>query len=224
MRIEDALFSMQDAAYRDFQRRLIPGVDPQAILGVRTPQLRALAKSLRGTPQAEAFLRDLPHALFEENQLHAFLIAQERDFGACLGLVHHFLPHVDNWATCDQLIPAALAGDLPRLLPEIRRWLADGHPYTVRFGLVCLLRWYLGDAFDASQLEMAAALRREEYYVNMAVAWYFAEALSRQYEAAYPFIENRRLPPWTHNRAIRKALESAKIPPERKARLRGLRV
>lgn len=214
---------MQDVPYRDFQRRLIPGLAPETIIGVRMPQLRRLARQLRGTPEAEVFMTALPHRFFEENQVHAGLIMQEKDFGACLALVNSFLPHVDNWATCDCLSPKALQTDLPRLLGSIRVWLASDHPYTVRFGVNCLMQWYLEDAFDPRYLEMVASLRHEDYYVKMGVAWYFATALALQYDAALPYIEQRRLEPWTHNKAIQKALESLRIPQEHKDRLRTLK-
>lgn len=222
--MEEKLLSMQDIPYRDFQKKLIPGIDPETIIGVRTPQLRRLARELRGTREAAELLAALPHRFFEENQLHAFLIAQEKDFDACLALVDSFLPFVDNWATCDQLSPKALERDLPRLLGSIWTWLASDHPYTVRFGVNCLMQGYLGDAFDPEQMERVAALRHGDYYVRMGVAWYFATALARQYDAALPYIEHRRLEPWTHNKAIQKAIESRRITPGQKEMLRALRI
>ena len=161
--IRERLLSMQDIPYRDFQRKLIPGIAPETIIGVRTPQLRRLARTLRGTREAADFMAALPHRFFEENQVHAFLIAQEKDFDVCLAQVNRFLPFVDNWATCDQLSPRTLKTDLPRLLNSIRVWLASEHPYTVRFGVNCLMQGYLGEAFDPGQLEMVAALRQEDY-------------------------------------------------------------
>ena len=222
--IRERLLSMQDIPYRDFQRKLIPNIAPETIIGVRTPQLRHLARTLRGTREAADFMAALPHRYFEENQIHAFLIAQEKDFGTCLALVNNFLPYVDNWATCDQLLPKALKTDLPRLLNSIRVWLASEHPYTVRFGVNCLMQGYLGDAFDPGQLERVAALRQEDYYVRMGVAWYFATALALQYDAALPYIVQGRLAPWTHNKAIQKAIESFRVSPEHKDTLRALKI
>lgn len=214
---------MRDEQYAVFQRRLIPNIAPEMIIGVRTPALRALAKELRGTENAEMFLEQLPHQTFEESQLHAFLIEGEKDFAVCLELVNSFLPHVDNWATCDQLSPKALAKDRKRLLEHIRVWLASPHPYTVRFGVNCLMRWYLTDAFDPVYLEWVAALRSDEYYVNMGIAWHFAAALAAQWDAAVPFIEQKRLAVWTSNKAIQKAIESRRITDEQKAYLRTLK-
>ncbi|MGN0774740.1 MAG: DNA alkylation repair protein [Candidatus Ventricola sp.] len=222
--LEERLLSMQDIPYRDFQRRLIPGIDPEKIIGVRTAQLRRLARQLRGTQEAADFMAALPHRFFEENQVHAFLIAQEKEFDRCLALVDDFLPYVDNWATCDQLSPKALRTDLPRLMRSIRTWLASDHPYTVRFGVNCLMQWVLADAFDPAQLDMVAALRHEDYYVRLAVAWYFATALALQYDAALPYIVQRRLEPWTHNKAIQKATESFRVLPEHKETLRALKI
>lgn len=214
---------MQDAAYRAFQIKLIPNIDPGAIIGVRTPQLRMLAREIAGTPEAARFLAALPHDTFEENQLHAFLIEQEKHFDGCLDLVHNFLPYVDNWATCDQLSPKALAKDKAALLEDIRHWLASDHAYTVRFGVNCLMRWYLDEAFDPEYLAWVAQLRSEEYYVNMVVAWYFATALAKQWDSAIGYIEQRRLEPWTHRKTIQKAVESFRITPEQKGYLKTLR-
>lgn len=222
--IRERLLSMQDIPYREFQKKLIPNIDPETIIGVRTPQLRHLARTLRGTQEAADFMAALPHRFFEENQVHAFLIAQEKDFDVCLAQVNRFLPFVDNWATCDQLSPRTLKTDLPRLLSSIRVWLTSEHPYTVRFGVNCLMQGYLGDAFDPGQLERVAALRQEDYYVRMGVAWYFATALSLQYDAALPYIVQGRLAPWTHNKAIQKAIESFRVSPEHKDALRALKI
>ena len=223
-RILFCLHEMQDEAYRNFQRKLIPDIDPETIIGVRTPQLRALAKQLRGTEEAAAFLTALPHGTFEENQLHSFLIGQEKGFDTCLALVNNFLPFVNNWATCDQFAPKALTKDTDRLLASIQAWLASDHVYSIRFGVNCLMRWYLDDAFDPAYLKWVSALRSEEYYVNMGIAWYFATALAKQWDAAVPVIEGKVLDRWTHNRAIQKAIESNRLTEEQKAYLRTLRI
>ena len=215
---------MQDEKYRDFQRKLIPGIDPETIVGVRTPQLRALAKQLSGTQEAAAFLAALPHGTFEENQLHAFLIGLEKNPDTCLALVNSFLPFVDNWATCDQLSPKTLVKDRTRLLACIRQWLASDHVYTIRFGVNCLMRWYLDDAFDSAYLKWVSALRSQEYYVNMGIAWYFATALAKQWGAAVLVIEGKALDRWTHNRAIQKAVESDRITDVQKAYLKTLKI
>ena len=214
------LFSMQDENYRDFQRRLIPNIPPESIIGVRTPELRRLAKEMSG---AEEFLSELPHSYFEENQLHAFIISGMRDFGECVSRLEKFLPYVDNWATCDQLTPPCFARHAGELREPARRMMADAHPYTVRFGLGLLMRHFLGERFEPGVLEEAAAVRSEEYYVRMMVAWLFATALDQQYDAALPYMEKARLEPWTRRKAIQKALESRRIDEARKAELRALR-
>lgn len=224
MGIRRRLEAVKDQKYAEFQRRLIPGIDPAAIIGVRTPQLRAMAKAMCGTGEARAFLMKLPHETFEENQLHAFLIEREKEFDSCLVLVNSFLPHVDNWATCDQLSPKALVKDRTRLLVCIRQWLASDHVYTIRFGVNCLMRWYLDDAFDPVYLDWVSALRSDEYYVNMGIAWYFATALAMQWDAVIPLIEQKSLDPWVHNKTIRKALESYRITDTQKAYLRTLKI
>lgn len=218
------LFDRQDAAYGDLQHSLIPQVPRDRFIGVRTPDLRAMVKELYKQGEGEGFLRLLPHWYFEENQLHAFLLSEEKDFARCIARVEAFLPCVDNWATCDQLLPGVFGKHKAELLARIRQWLASDRVYTVRFGLGMLMRHFMDADFDPAYPEWAAALRSEEYYVNMMIAWYFATALAKQYDAALPYIENRRLAPWTHNKAIQKAAESFRVTPEHKAYLKSLKI
>ena len=224
--IRGELLAHADGAYKAFQCPLMPTVDPATVIGVRTPVLRRMAKELRGTAGGDALLRDLPHAYFEENQLHAFLIEQERDFTAALAALDAFLPFVDNWATCDQLSPKVFKGRFSELLPHIRRWMADPAPYTCRFGLGMLMRYGLGEDFDPVFLAEAAdpaITEREHYCVRVMVAWFFATALAMQYEAALPYLTEQRLPLWIHNKTVQKACESYRVTEEHKAEIRGLR-
>lgn len=221
--ILDRLFSLQDLPYRDFQARLLPTLPKEKIIGVRTPALRALAKELCGTEAANAFLAALPHTYFDENQLHAFLIERITDYGDCIAAIEAFLPHIDNWATCDQLSPKCFARHKEALLPAIYRWMDSDHTYTIRFGIGMLLKHYLGDAFKAQHLRDVAAIRSDEYYVNMMIAWYFATALAFQWDETLPYLTAQQLDPWTHNKAIQKALESYRISPAQKAHLRTLK-
>lgn len=220
----ERLFSLRDEKYAAFQRPLLPNLAPESIIGVRTPALRLLAKELRGSAEAEAFLAALPHRYFEENQLHAFLVAQERDYRRCIERLECFLPFVDNWATCDQLSPRVLGRHRAELLPEVRRWMASGHEYTCRFGIGMLMRYYLEDnTFSEEYLRWVAAIDREEYYVRMMQAWFFATALAKQWSAAEPYMHDGRLPDWVRRKAIQKALESFRIPAAHKSHLRGLK-
>ena len=221
--IQNLLFDRQDAVYRDFQSKLMPTVDPELVIGVRMPALRKLAKELAGTQLAEDFLQQLPHRYYEENNLHGLLISAIPDYGAAVAALEAFLPHVDNWATCDLLSPKAFRAHPPEQPDQIRRWAAAPHPYTVRFGLGMLMSFYLDGEFRPEYLELAAGVRREEYYVRMMVAWYFATALAKQYDTALPYLEQRRLDRWTHNKTIQKAVESYRISPEQKTELRSLR-
>lgn len=222
--IREELFRLRDEGYGEFQSRLLPTVAPASIVGVRTPALRAYAKQLSGREDIRAFLDDLPHRYFDENQLHAFIISGIRDFDRCMEEVVRFLPFVDNWATCDQLSPKVFKKHRPELLARIKEWIASPATYTVRFGLGMLMQHFLDGDFDAAYLSMAAGVRSEEYYIRMMVAWYFATALAKQYDAAIPYIEERRLDPWTHNKTIQKSVESFRIPAERKAYLKRLKV
>jgi 3-methyladenine DNA glycosylase AlkD len=218
------LFELQDLKYKEFACKLMPTVNPETVIGVRTPDLRKLAKEFAKTPEASEFLQILPHAYYEENNLHGFLLETIRDYDAAVAAVDEFLPYIDNWATCDLISPKIFKKHLPELYEKINIWLLSGRTYTVRFGIGMLMSFYLNDDFRPEMLELVAGIRSEEYYVNMMIAWYFATALAKQYEAALPYIQERRLAKWTHNKAIRKALESYRIGDEAKACLRTLKV
>lgn len=221
--IVDRLFSLQDTQYRAFQSKLIPTLPEDWIIGVRTPELRRMAGELRKRSDVTAFLQALPHRYFEENQLHAFLISAEKDYGHTISLVDAFLPFVDNWATCDQLSPRVFRRHHAELAGELPRWLASERTYTVRFGLGMLMQYFLDEDFQPQYLDWAAELPGDEYYVNMMVAWYFATALAKQYDAALAYLEQRRLPCWVHNKTIQKAVESFRVSDEHKAYLKTLR-
>lgn len=220
--IRARLESLADPGYRDFQCRLLPTVEPAAVLGVRMPDLRRLARAL-SREEAAAFLAALPHPTYDENNLHGLLICRLRDYDETVAALNRFLPCVDNWATCDLMRPAAFRRRPAPLLPQIQEWLRSGQCYTVRFALGVLLSEYLDEGFQPVQLDWAAAACCGEYYVNMMVAWYVATALAKQYEAALPLLAENRLPEWVHNRTIQKAVESRRISAERKAYLRTLR-
>ena len=222
--LRDRLFSLQDTAYRDFHSRLIPNIDSERVIGIRTPALRAFAKEFSKTNEADEFLAALPHFFYEENNLHAMLVCQKKDFAGTVRLLDAFLPHVDNWATCDLMKPKSFPGDGGELYAKIREWIVSDHVYTVRFALVMLMTYFLDGAFRPEYLSLAASVKSDEYYINMAAAWLFATAIAKQRESALPFIEERRLSPWVHNKAIQKAIESYRVTPEDKAYLRTLRI
>ena len=217
------LFEMRDEAYGVFQEKLIPTAPKDSFIGVCTPALRTFAKELHKSGAGEAFLQRLPHRYFDENQLHAFLISEEKDFDTCVKRVEAFLPYVDNWATCDQLSPKVFKKHRAELLPYIKKWIAASHPYTIRFGIRMLMQHGLDDAFDPAYPALVTNIRSEEYYVNMMIAWYFATALAKQYDAVLPYLTERRLSPWVHSKTIQKALESYQISEERKEFLKQLR-
>lgn len=222
-RIREELFQLQDTKYRDFQAKLIPTVDVSRMIGVRTPDLRALAKREIKEPDVDEFLASLPHEYFDENQLHAFIVSAMKDFDGAVRATEAFLPYVDNWATCDQMSPKVFKKRRADLIPYIEGWLRSEETYTVRFGIGMLMEHFLDEDFEPRYLEMVAALRSEEYYVNMMIAWYFATALAKQYELALPVLQERRLDAWTHNKTIRKALESYRITKEQKEYLKTLK-
>ena len=222
--VQARLFAMQDLPYRDFQCKLMPTVAAETVIGVRTPELRKFARAFAKTPEAANFLAILPHQYYEENNLHGFLIESMKDFDRAIAALDAFLPYVDNWATCDLMRPKVFRKHLPELLGPIRRWLASGETYTIRFGMEMLMAFYLDEAFRPDYLNWVAGVESGEYYVNMMAAWYFATALAKQYDAALPYIQERRLAPLTHNKAIQKAIESYRITDDQKAYLRTLKI
>ena len=224
--IKDGLFALKDENYRRFHAKLIPDIPIDNIIGVRTPVLRKYAKEVAKLPEANIFSESLPHIYYEENNLHGALLSllYPKDIIAFMEQLERFLPYVDNWATCDMLSPKIFKKHLPYVYERVQKWLQSDAVYTIRFGIVTLLGFYLDDAFEPEMLQLVANVRSEEYYVNMAVAWYFSMALVKQYDATLPYIQNRVLEPWTHNKSIQKAIESRRIPQETKAYLRGLKI
>lgn len=221
--IRDRLFELQDLKYRDFHSRLMPTVSKDLIIGVRTPDLRKLAKELKKTETAKEFIKILPHKFYEENNLHAFLIEEMRDYDSCIAELNRFLPYVDNWATCDMMRPKIFKKHLPELIEQIKIWIASDETYTVRFGIEMLMCFYLDEHFSPEYPEMISKIRSDEYYIHMMVAWYFATALAKQYDVIIPYIEQNRLEADTRNKTIRKAIESYRITDEQKSYLRTLK-
>ncbi|SEA81593.1 3-methyladenine DNA glycosylase AlkD [Pseudobutyrivibrio sp. ACV-2] len=218
------LFKLQDVKYRDFQAKLMPTMNPENVIGVRTPELRKLAKQLAKRDDVDEFLDSLPHKYFDENQLHAFIISEIKDYEKCLDRLEAFLPYVDNWATCDQMSPKIFKKHRAKLMQEIERWIESDYTYTVRFAIGMLMEHFLDEDFDIVYADMVADVHSEEYYINMMIAWYFATALAKQYDAIIPYLIEQRLDTWTHNKTIQKAVESYRITPEQKTYLRTLRI
>lgn len=221
--IQGRLFALQDLEYKEFHCKLVPTVNPETVIGVRTPELRKLAKEYSKTPQSAEFLTILPHRYYEENNLHGFLIETFKDYDSAIWTVEAFLPYIDNWATCDLISPKIFKKNLPALYEKIKIWLLSDKTYTVRFGIGMLMSFYLGDEFHSEMHDLVASIRSKEYYINMMIAWYFATALAKQYDATLPFIQEQCLEKWTHNKAIQKAIESYRISDETKAYLRTLK-
>jgi len=221
--IHRELNDLQDLKYRDMQIKLIPTVEPGSVIGVRTPELRTMAKELLKRGDYRDFLAELPHKYFEENQLQAFIISGMKDLNECMEELEVFLPYIDNWATCDQMSPKIFKKHRKALLVHIKEWIVSEKTYTVRFGVKMLMEHFLDDDYDPVYPAMVAEIRSEEYYVNMMIAWYFATALAKQYETILPYLEQKRLEDWTHNKAIQKSVESYRITDEQKKYLRSLK-
>ena len=218
------LYSLQDMKYRDMQIRIIPSINPESVIGVRTPELKRMATDVLKAGDYQEFLNELPHKFFEENQLQAFIISGIKDLNECMEELEKFLPYVDNWATCDQMSQKIFRKHRKELLTRIKKWIKSEKTYTVRFGVGMLMEHFLDEEFDPEYPAMVAEIRSEEYYVNMMIAWYFATALAKQYESVLPYLEQKRLDDWTHNKAIQKSVESRRITEEQKIYLKSLKL
>ncbi len=223
MTVYERLVVFANEEYREFQSKLVPNIPKETILGVKTPEMRNIAKELKGTEEAEAFLKELPHKYYEENLVHFFLIAMIKDFDECVEAVETFLPYVDCWPVCDQSSPKVFKKNHEKLIPLIKKWIESGHVYTSRFGIRMLMNEFLGEDFKPEYLEWVAAVKGEDYYIKMMVAWYFATALAKRYDESVVYIEERRLEPWTHKKAIQKAVESYRVSDEHKEYLKTFR-
>ena len=221
--IVDELFMLQDLKYRDFHSRLMPTIDKERIIGVRTPVLRRYAKDLAGSDRKSCFLGELPHYYYEENNLHAFLIETIKDYDVAIRETERFLPYIDNWATCDLFSPKVFAKNTDRLLTKAKEWLNSDLTYTVRYGIGMFMKYFLDNEFKSEYLQLIADIKSEEYYINMMRAWFFATALSKKYDDTLPYITEDKLDVWTHNMTIKKAVESNRISGDTKKYLKTLK-
>lgn len=223
MTVYERLAACGSEQYRDFQSKLVPNIPKETILGVRTPDMRKIAKEIRGTAEAEEFLSELPHGYYEENLVHFFLIAMIRDFDECVRAVDAFLPYVDCWPVSDQATPRAFRKNHRKLLPYVRKWIASEHVYTARFGLRMLMNEFLGEDFCEEYLALAASRGNGDYYLRMMAAWFFATALAKRYDETVPYIREGKLDEWVRRKAIQKALESFRVSGAHKEELKRLR-
>lgn len=221
--ITDSLMELKDEEYAGFHRKLIPNIPPEKVIGVRTPALRKLAKQISRESFCRDFLEELPHFYYDENQLHGFIVSDIKDFDECIEKLEAFLPYIDNWATCDQTSPKIFKKRKEDLMPYIYKWLESNHTYTIRFGIGMLMQHFLDEEFSTEYLDMVSGIQSEEYYVNMEIAWYMATALAKQWDATIPYIEQRKMDVWVHNKTIQKARESYRITKEQKEYLKGLK-
>lgn len=223
-KIEEDLFALQDKDYQIFQSKLIPTMESNKMIGVRTPELRKYAKKVIKENNYIDFINELPHKYFDENQLHAFIISEIKDYDECITYINKFLPYVDNWATCDQMSPKVFKKNHDKLIEQIKNWIKSKETYTIRFGIGMLMQHFLDDNFNESYLKLVSNVKSNEYYVKMMQAWYFATSLAKQYDKTLPYIENKKLETWIHNKTIQKAVESYRITTEQKEYLKSLKI
>ena len=223
MTLYHKLIEEKDDEYKKFQARLVPDIPPETILGVRTPQMRRIAKEVFESEYRDEFLSDLPHKYYEENLIHFFVVALIKDFDNCVNAVEAFLPYIDCWPVSDQASPKSFKINHQKLLPYIKKWISSQHVYTARFGIRMLMNEYLGEDFKEEYLELVACKKGEDYYLKMMIAWFFATALAKRYDESVHYIENHRLDEWIHKKAIQKAVESNRVTDEHKEYLKSLR-
>ena len=221
--LQEELFKLQDTEYRDFNSSLIPGIDKETVIGIRTPVLRKFAKEYAKSGETEQFMRELPHEFYAENNLPMMLIGQIKDYDECISELEKFLPYIDNWATCDSPLPKCFDKNKEDVLEWAKNWIATDATYVKRYGMGVMMRLFLDEDFKEEYIQLVASVKSEEYYVNMMIAWYMATALAKQWDAAIPYIQERRLSEWVHRKSIQKAVESYRITPEQKEYLKGLR-
>ena len=223
MTVLNSLKAQEDKDFKEFQSKLVPNIDPATIIGVRTPQMKQIAKQYFGTKEGNAFLKKLPHKYYEENMVHFFMIAMIKDFDECTAAVEEFLPYIDCWPVCDQSSPKVYKKNHDKLLPFIQKWIGSEHVYTARFGMRMLMNEFLDADFKKEYLKLVADKQGDDYYLKMMIAWYFATALAKQYDAAIIYIEKHKLDPWVHRKAIQKAVESYRVTEEHKNYLKSLK-
>jgi 3-methyladenine DNA glycosylase AlkD len=223
MSVYERLLSYQDETYKEFQSKLVPNIDKETIIGVRTPQIRSIVKEIFGTEEANIFLKTLPHQYYEENLVHIFLVSKIKDYNECVKEIERFLPYIDCWPVCDQATPLVFKKNHDKLLPYIKKWIKSNKVYTARFGIRMLMNEFLNDDFKEEYLEWISSINGDDYYLKMMVAWFFATALAKQYDATIKYIENKCLDPWVHHKTIQKAIESYRISDEHKEYLKKFR-
>lgn len=222
-RLQQQLFVLQDEEYRDFHSKLMPNIPKEDVIGIRVPVLRKFAKEFAKSDEKEKFLKELPHRYYEENNLHMMLLVEMKDYDGCMQEMERFLPYINNWATCDFPAPKCFEKHKKDVLEHIKIWIKSSQTYTVRYAIGMLMRLFLEDDFSAEYPQMVAEVSSEEYYINMMIAWYFATALAKQWDAVIPYIEQRKLSQWVHRKTIQKAVESDRITPGQKEYLKSFR-
>lgn len=221
--IED-LKKYEDKEYLKFNSSLIPTLDKKNFIGVRIPIIRKLSKKYTKHKDINIFLNDLPHNFSEEDNLHALIICENKNYEQTIKELDKFLPYVNNWATCDLMNPKSFKNNIEALKKDILRWIKSNKCYTVRFGIEMIMTYFLGENYDASLMKRVSQITSEEYYINMMIAWYFATALAKNWKETIPYIKNHKLSVWVNNKSIQKAIESRRITKEQKDYLRNFKI
>lgn len=225
IKMVEALKKLASEKYRDFSMKLLPGINGEKVLGVRVPDIKSLAKEAVRKGGYESFLRQ-NHCYVEEVTLHGLILCYAKlPVEQLVVELEKLLPQIDNWGECDTIAAAlkAVRRNKDLFYDLCLKWLNSDAVYTVRFAIVLLLNYYLDEDFRPEVPRLLAAYNCDEYYVNMAIAWYFSVALVKHYEAVIGlFTSNAIQNKWVHNKSVQKAIESYRITADRKNFLRSL--
>lgn len=220
------LFECAEGDYKHFTKKLIPTLDEDAILGVRSGNLKKIAKAYSSKAEGNDFLCMLPHRYHDENMVHAYMLGYLKlDSDALKKHLLDFLPYVDNWAVCDSLASSVSSSLKNEALfyDFLIGLINDTHTYKRRFGIVCLI-YFINEKYIDCLISLMPKIKSQEYYVNMATAWLISFMLIKEYDHTLPLLKSKLLDPWVHNKAIQKAKESRQISKEAKDYLSTLKI
>ncbi len=222
--IETEIKKNADLKYQEFSQKVIKEVKVQ----VRAKNAKEIAKKYANTVLGQEFLNNLPHNSADENNVHGFMLGyiKTNDVYEIINKIEAFLPYIDNWATCDYTVCnlKIIKNNTNIFKKKAKKWLKNKKCYIKRFAIVIYLSYFLDNYFEENDLLLLSKINTSDYYVNMALAWYFSVALVKQYEKTVNILKDKKIVNvWVHNKAIQKACESFRICENNKMYLKTLK-
>ena len=220
--IRKILLELKDEKYREFTLKLIPNIEENKVIGVRTPKLREIVKKeLKNIESKEKYLNQLTEfKYFEEYNIYMYILEKEKDLEKAIYRIKEILPFIDNWATCDISSPKVFKKYPKEVYRFAKECINSDKPYIKRYGIGLLLSNRLYDYTDL----VINSEDNDEYYVKMVKAWYLSMALVYNYEKTIKYFEEKKIDKWVHNKALQKAIESRQIDINVKEYLRKLKL